>query len=66
MKRIFVYGTLRTDMYNYEKYLKEQEAKSLFKREGIDLNSNDRILTLITCGYDFVNARIVIVAKEVN
>ncbi|MBS5969234.1 MAG: class B sortase [Clostridium perfringens] len=48
----------------YEKYLKEQEEKSLFKREGIDLNSNDRILTLITCGYDFVNARIVVVAKE--
>lgn len=50
----------------YEKYLKKQESKSLFKREGIDLKDNDRILTLITCGYDFVNARIVIVAKEVN
>ena len=49
----------------YEKYLKGQEEKSLFKREGIDLNSNDRILTLITCGYDFVNARIVVVAKEI-
>ncbi len=51
---------------DYEKYLKEQEAKSLFKRDGIDLNSNDRILTLITCGYDFVNARIVVVAKEID
>ena len=51
---------------DYEKYLKEQEEKSLFKREGIDLKDNDRILTLVTCGYDFVNARIVIVAKEVN
>ncbi|WP_349405334.1 class B sortase [Clostridium perfringens] len=50
----------------YEKYLKDQEEKSLFKREGIDLNSNDRILTLITCGYDFVNARIVVVAKEID
>ena len=50
----------------YEKYLKEQESKSLFKREGIDLNSNDKILTLITCGYDFVNARIVVVAKEID
>lgn len=51
---------------DYEKYLKEQKEKSLFKREGIDLKDNDRILTLVTCGYDFVNARIVIVAKEVN
>ena len=51
---------------DYEKYLKEQESKSLFKRDGIDLNSNDRILTLITCGYDFVNARIVVVAKEID
>ena len=50
----------------YEEYLKEQESKSLFKREGIDLNDNDRILTLVTCGYDFVNARIVIVAKEID
>ncbi len=50
----------------YEKYLKGQEEKSLFKREGIDLNSNDRILTLINCGYDFVNARIVVVAKEID
>ncbi|MDM0480673.1 class B sortase [Clostridium perfringens] len=50
----------------YEKYLKGQEEKSLFKREGIDLNSKDRILTLITCGYDFVNARIVVVAKEID
>lgn len=50
----------------YEKYLKEQESKSLFKREGIDLQDNDRILTLITCGYDFVNARIVVVAKEID
>lgn len=50
----------------YEKYLKDQEEKSLFKREGINLNSNDRILTLITCGYDFVNARIVVVAKEID
>nr|5YFK_A Chain A, Uncharacterized protein Sortase B [Clostridium perfringens str. 13] len=51
---------------DYEKYLKEQESKSLFKRDGIDLNSNDRILTLITSGYDFVNARIVVVAKEID
>ncbi|WP_300260763.1 class B sortase [Clostridium sp.] len=50
----------------YEKYLKEQESKSLFKREGIDLKDTDRILTLVTCGYDFVNARIVVVAKEIN
>ncbi|HAT4283852.1 TPA: class B sortase [Clostridium perfringens] len=50
----------------YKKYLKDQEEKSLFKREGINLNSNDRILTLITCGYDFVNARIVVVAKEID
>lgn len=28
MKRIFVYGTLRTDMYNYEKYLKDKIIQS--------------------------------------
>lgn len=49
----------------YEDYLKEQKEKSLYKREGVTLNSEDRILTLITCGYEFSNSRIIVVAKEI-
>lgn len=49
----------------YEDYLKEQKEKSLYKREGVNLSSEDRILTLITCGYEFSNNRIVVVAKEI-
>lgn len=50
---------------SYEAYLKEQADKSLFKREGMDLKPDNKILTLVTCGYEFDNARIVVVAKEV-
>lgn len=50
---------------SYETYLKEQADKSLFKREGIDLQPNNKIITLVTCSYEFDDARIVVVAKEV-
>lgn len=50
------------EFYTYEK---DQAEKSLFKRD-IDLNTEDRIITLVTCGYEFDDARIVVVAKEVS
>lgn len=50
---------------SYETYLKEQADKSLFKREVIDLQPNNKIITLVTCSYEFDDARIVVVAKEV-
>lgn len=50
---------------SYETYLKEQADKSLFKREGVDLQPDSRIITLVTCSYEFDDARIVVVAKEV-
>lgn len=49
----------------YESYLKEQSDKSLFKREDVDLQPDSRIITLVTCSYEFDDARIVVVAKEV-
>ncbi|MDZ5254350.1 class B sortase [Clostridium sp. LIBA-8841] len=50
---------------SYEAYLKEQVDKSLFKRADMDLKPDNKILTLVTCGYEFDDARIVVVAKEV-
>lgn len=50
---------------DYEKYLKEQKEKSMFKR-NVDLNSGDKIITLVTCSYAFDDARIVVVAKEIK
>lgn len=50
---------------SYESYLKEQSDKSLFKREDVDLQPDSRIITLVTCSYEFDDARIVVVAKEV-
>ncbi|WP_300347745.1 class B sortase [Clostridium sp.] len=48
---------------DYENYLKKQKELSLFKR-NINLSSNDKIITLVTCNYDFDDARLVVVAKE--
>ena len=50
---------------SYESYLKEQSDKSLFKREDVDLQPDSIIITLVTCSYEFDDARIVVVAKEV-
>lgn len=50
------------DFYKYEK---DQASKSLFKRD-LTLTPEDKIITLVTCGYEFDDARIVIVAKEVK
>ncbi|MGG5460604.1 class B sortase [Clostridium sp. B9] len=49
------------EFYDYEK---EQAEKSIFKRD-IEFTPEDKIITLVTCGYDFDDARIVVVAKEV-
>lgn len=50
---------------SYESYLKEQADKSLFKREDVDLQPENKIITLVTCSYEFDDARIIVVAKEV-
>ncbi|ELC8333277.1 class B sortase [Clostridium perfringens] len=50
---------------DYKNYLQEQVDKSLFTRKNLDLNINNKIITLFTCSYEFKNARLILVAKEV-
>ncbi len=41
-------------------------AKRTMVVTGVDYNANDKYLTLSTCCYDFTDARVVIVAREVR
>ena len=43
-----------------------QVAKRTLVVTGVDYNSGDKYLTLSTCSYDFTDARVVIVARQVR
>ena len=51
--------------FDYGIFLKKITDKSMFK-PNINLTTNDKILTLSTCSYDFKNARMVVHAKLLN
>ncbi len=44
----------------------EQVAKRTMVVTGVDYNTDDDFLTLSTCSYDFTDARVVIIAREVR
>lgn len=43
-----------------------QIAKRTMVVTGVDYNADDKFLTLSTCSYDFTDARVVIIAREVR
>lgn len=49
----------------YQSYLDEIVSKSIYDT-GVNVTTDDRILTLSTCSYEFDNARLVIHAKLVS
>ncbi|WP_317076625.1 class B sortase [Clostridium neonatale] len=46
-------------------YIKSCEERSLFKRD-VNLNKDDKILTLVTCSYETDNSRTIVQAKLIN
>ena len=46
----------------FREYIKEIDKRKLYTT-GVDINENDKILTLSTCCYDFEDARLVIVGR---
>jgi len=47
-------------------FVYQVRVRSLFNIDDVDINENDRILTLSTCSYELENYRIIIVARKVR
>lgn len=54
-----------TNKEEYNSYLKDIKNKSLFK-SNIDINSNDKIITLSTCSYEKKDTRTVVHGKLIE
>lgn len=50
---------------SYSSYIEALDERTLYTT-GVDINSDDQILTLSTCDYDFDNSRLVVVARMVR
>ena len=53
------------DDKSHKNYLDYIKNRSLYKKD-INLNTNDKILTLYTCSYEFKNARTIVHAKLIS
>ena len=53
------------DENDYKNYINYIIDKSLYKKD-IELNSNDNLITLYTCSYEFENARTIVHAKLIS
>lgn len=60
---VFPYNFIDISDAKFDAYIKEIDKRK-FYTTGVDINSNDKILTLSTCCYDFEDARLVVVARE--
>lgn len=59
---VFPYNFIDISDAKFADYIKEIDKRKLYTT-GVDLNVNDKILTLSTCCYDFADARLVVVAR---
>ncbi len=59
---VFPYNFIDISDAKFADYIKEIDKRK-FYTTGVDLNVNDKILTLSTCCYDFTDARLVVVAR---
>lgn len=59
---VFPYNFIDISDEKFADYIKEIDKRKLYTT-GVDLNVNDKILTLSTCCYDFTDARLVVVAR---
>lgn len=50
---------------SFEKYIAEIDKRTLYKT-GVTLLPTDKILTLMTCTYEFDNARLIVIARMVR
>lgn len=56
------YNFIDVSNSKFGEYIQELDKRKLYST-GVDINENDKILTLSTCCYDFDGARLVVVAR---
>ncbi len=60
--RVFNYIFVNAGEERFNNYITEIDKRKLYTT-GVDINENDKILTLSTCCYDFEDARLVVVGR---
>lgn len=60
--QIFNYIFVNAGTERFNNYIDEVDKRKLYTT-GVDINENDKILTLSTCCYDFNDARLVVVGR---
>ncbi len=60
--RVFNYIFVNGGTERFNNYITEIDKRKLYTT-GVDVNENDKILTLSTCCYDFEDARLVVVGR---
>ena len=59
---VLPYNFIDVSPSKFESYIEELDKRKLYTT-GVDINANDKLLTLSTCCYDFNEARLVVVAR---
>ena len=65
MLRIIILRTQFDNKNQYKEFLEKIKNKSIYKSD-IDVNEDDKIITLSTCSYEFNDARMVVHGKLLN
>ncbi len=60
--RVFNYIFVNASEERFNNYITEIDKRKLYTT-GVDINENDKIITLSTCCYDFEDARLVVVGR---
>lgn len=60
--RVFNYIFVNAGAERFANYIAEIDKRKLYST-GVDINENDKIITLSTCCYDFEDARLVVIGR---
>jgi SrtB family sortase len=59
---VFMYNFTSATNEEFANYIREIDKRKLYTT-GVDINENDKIITLSTCCYDFADARLAVVGR---
>lgn len=62
---IFLYNFADADNGSFMNFIREVDKRKLYST-GVDINENDKIITLSTCCYDFDDARLAVIGRLIR